>query len=189
MGNTRSHWVRLGISALLCAFVSALATPRDNAAPLQLRKQPIDDSGNAGYAPENYTVCDYSVKYDSLFDLDAAITESGLLAAVAPFTPGIGKLTGGGTLRSDCVAAYALHALIIMMDTAYGNYTSVNDGYDKEFGYYIKYMEKTVPEIIDNVFMFDTSKATATEAMAPVGPGMKCMSSLLHLQATRQVLT
>ena len=179
MGKIRTNWVRLGTSALLWAFVSALTISTDNASLLQLRDDPIDDSADAGFAPENYTACNYNAKYDSLFDLNTAIAGSAVAAGARPIAGGIGKLTGGGTMRSECIVAYGLQALIKMMDTAYDNYTSMNkDGYDKDFDYYIKYMEKTVPEVIDGSLMFDTSKATDTMAMAPVGPGMKCNSFL-----------
>ncbi|KAK3690963.1 Glucan endo-1,3-alpha-glucosidase agn1 [Vermiconidia calcicola] len=169
------RWVCLGTSALLYAFTSGLATPRDLPALAELLDQLVDDPGNAGYAPEDYAVCDYSLEYDSLFDLNAAIASSALTATTGPFAETAGTLAGGGTMRSDCVSAYALHALINMLNTAWANYTSVNDGYDKEFGYYLKYMEETVPEIIDNVFMFDTSTGTILQTfmMPPVGPGMQ----------------
>lgn len=61
-----------------------------------------------------------------------------------------------------------------MLDVAYNNYTVVNKGYDEEFDFYIKYMKKVVPSVLDNSFMFDTSNETPTEAIPPMGPGMKC---------------
>ena len=141
----------------------------------------IDNSGNAGYGPSNYTICNYSAKFDSLFGLNVAIAESGLANATGPFVGGgIGSIFSNLTVRSDCIAVYTLQALLATMDTAYNNYTVVNDGYDKEFGYYITYMEKIVPEVIDGVVMFDAANASAAESMAPVGPGMQCMNPLLN---------
>lgn len=32
-----------------------------------------------------------------------------------------------------------------MLETAYNNYTNVNNGYDELFGYYVKYIERITP--------------------------------------------
>ena len=173
IADMRSRW----ISILLCA-VSALATPMRDVGSLLSRDEPIDDSGDAGYPPENYTICDYSASFNSLFDLNVAIAAAAALGPATGSLGGlVGQMLGGGTLRSDCVSAYAMGAVINMLNSAWANYTTISEGYDKEFGFYIKYMEKTVPSIIDNVFMFDASKATATESIAPVGPGMQCKTA------------
>ena len=148
-----SHWAYLGISILLATCVSAR----------------IDSSGDAGYAPEDYQICNYTATYDSLGDLNLDLAESGVDSIMLDplFTP-------KGTMRTDCVEYYALDALINMLQTAYNNYTVVDDGYDKEFGYYITYMQNLVPEVLQGSFMFDTANATDTMNMAPVGPGMAC---------------
>ena len=164
MRGLSSQLLWLVVSFLLFASVSSLATPGHYTSRLQPRRPKDDgDSINPGIVGlhADYEACDYSVSYETLDDLNADIT---------------GKLSEArGTIRSDCIAVYALDALITMLDTAYKNYTDVNKGYDEEFGYYIKYMEKLVPSILDNSFMFDTSEDTPTMAMSKMGPAMKCM--------------
>jgi chitinase len=113
------------------------------------------DSDDNGYREEDLQLCDYTRKFDTLDDLSAATD----------------------VLRSDCIDFYALQTLITMLDAAYGNYTSVNDGYDEEFGYYVTYIEKLVPSVLDNSFMFDEAHATTTGNIPPAGPGMQCMQS------------
>ncbi|KAG9603067.1 glycoside hydrolase family 6 protein, partial [Aureobasidium melanogenum] len=95
-----------------------------------------DDDDN--YEPEDNNPCDYDLTFDNLEDLNAA----------------------SDGLRAECLAAYALDTLITMLDTAYDNYTSVDDGYDEEFEYYVTYIQKLVPSVLDNSFMFDNKKST-----------------------------
>lgn len=77
-------------------------------------------------------------------------------------------------LQVECLAAYAMSTLISMLDTAYNNYTSVNDGYDEEFGHYVTYIQKLVPTVLDKSFMFDVASETPQEVITPPGPGMSC---------------
>ncbi|THY23807.1 glycoside hydrolase [Aureobasidium pullulans] len=93
---------------------------------------------NDDYLPEDYIPCDYTRAFSDLDDLNAA----------------------SDGLRTECLAAYAMSTLITMLDTAYDNYTSVNDGYDEEFGYYVTYVKKLVPKVLDTSFMFDMKKST-----------------------------
>jgi chitinase len=58
-------------------------------------------------------------------------------------------------LDADCVPLYTLQTLITMLDTTYANYTDVNNGYDDVFGYYVTYMKKLVPLILENDFMWN----------------------------------
>lgn len=122
-----------------------------------------DDDNDEDDAP----VCDYSITFDNLDDLNAA----------------------SGDFVSSCLVVYALETLITMLDTAYANYTSVNDGYDEEFGYYVTYIEKLVPAVLDNNFMFNESITTDTMLIPAPGYGMNCTSLSLPLQATRLLLT
>ena len=160
------HWMLFGISTTLWVLVSALATPIDHATLLLPRS--ADDSSSE-ITVNNYTICDYSVSFNSLSDLNLAIATSELSSPIT------GSIKPKGTMRSDCIAAYALDALINMLDTAYNNYTIINDGYDKEFGFYVTYMRKTVAFALDNSFMFNTSDPATADVIAPLGPGMKCM--------------
>jgi hypothetical protein len=166
----RIHCVPLGLLALLCASVAALATPRDFAVSLEPRSS---DDDLSGFADGNFTVCDYTVTFDTLSDLNLAIATTDLSSPIT------GSLQPKGTMRADCIAAYALQALINMLDTAYNNYTVINDGYDKEFDFYVTYMKKAVAYSLDNTFMFNTSAPTegGGRISAP-GPGMKCTSTL-----------
>ena len=118
-------------------------------------------------------MCDYTVTFDTLADLNLAIATSELSSPIT------GSVKSKGTMRSDCIAAYALGALINMLDTAYNNYTVINNGYDTEFGFYVTYMRKTVAFALDNSFMFNTSDPATADVIAPLGPGMKCMCTEL----------
>lgn len=59
-----------------------------------------------------------------------------------------------------------------MLDTAYTNYTNVNNGYDDMLGYYVKYMMKLVPTILSDDFIFNISTTTQWETMLNLGYGM-----------------
>ncbi|CAD0113390.1 unnamed protein product [Aureobasidium uvarum] len=110
-----------------------------------------DPDGDGFGGDEDFEVCDFSKTFKNLDDLSAA----------------------ADGLRSDCIAVYTLETLITMLDAAYANYTSVNDGYDEEFGYYVTYIKKLVPAVLGNSFMFDESHATKYMAIPPVGTGMQ----------------
>lgn len=109
-----------------------------------------DDDDN--YAPEDYIPCDYTKTFHNLDDLNAA----------------------SAGLRSQCLAAHAMQTLITMLDTAYDNYNSVNNGYDNEFANYVTYVKKLVPTVLDKSFMFNVAKETLYEPISPPGPGMSC---------------
>jgi hypothetical protein len=113
------------------------------------------DSGD----DSDYEVCDYRWTYDNLDKVSAAATNS--------------------DTRSDCLAYYTLQVLIKMLDTAYDNYTNVNNGYDEIFTYYVQYMSDLVPQVLDTSLMFvgDGGNAAGTElvrATPTIGEGMNC---------------
>ena len=166
----RSPFILLGVGAILLKLTSSIALPGLDTVTVLPRD---NEDGDDGFAPDNFKVCDYTVSFDTLFDLGAAITASDLV------TPITSPVKFEGTKRSDCIAAYALKSLITMLDKAYNNYTMVNDGYDEEFDFYVTFMEKTVAFALDNTFMFNTKDETSTENIAPLGPGMKCEDLLL----------
>jgi chitinase len=60
-----------------------------------------------------------------------------------------------------CVAQATLQTLMTMMDKAYANYTDINNGYDDVFPYYVTYMNKLIPEIIENAFMWNMTTTDA----------------------------
>lgn len=62
-----------------------------------------------------------------------------------------------------------------MLDVAYADYNSVNDGYDEEYGYYVTYMKKLVPSVLDNIFMFDRASTTTNMNIPVTGEGMQCV--------------
>ncbi|KAJ5195437.1 uncharacterized protein N7498_008875 [Penicillium cinerascens] len=109
---------------------------------------------DSGY-DDDYQLCDYSWTYDSLEELSSAATD----------------------MRTDCVAFYTLKVLIKMLDTAYDNFTNVNNGYDEMFTYYVEYMNDLVPQILYTKLMFvgDGGNPAGTElvgAMPVFGEGM-----------------
>ncbi|KAJ5248888.1 hypothetical protein N7468_000339 [Penicillium chermesinum] len=65
-----------------------------------------------------------------------------------------------------------LDSLNSMLDTAYANYTAVNNGYDELYGYYVKYMEKLVPEVLSYEFMFNLSETGKHAPTPKPGIGM-----------------
>jgi len=127
----------------------------------------IEQDSNKG--DDQSTFCDYTVSFDSLADLQTAIDAKP------------GSSGAKGTIRTDCIAAYALEALISMLDTAYNNYTIVNDGYNKEFGYYIAYMKNVVTTTLNDVLMFDVSDDNSLQVLPALGPGMQCTSCVADL--------
>ncbi|KAH2378148.1 hypothetical protein KXV98_005294 [Aspergillus fumigatus] len=50
-----------------------------------------------------------------------------------------------------CMPMYAMQVLMDTLNTALRNYTDVNNGYDENFGYYVKYLRGMVPEVINKV--------------------------------------
>lgn len=111
---------------------------------------------SSGYDDNSdFALCDYTLTFNSLDDLSAA----------------------SGSLRSDCIAAYTMQVLIDMLNTAYANYTDVNNGYDDMFGYYVTYIEDLVPEILKAGFMFnitDNQHWDTIGFLPDLGYGMNC---------------
>lgn len=119
------------------------------------------DAEDSGYDDtDDFTFCDYSLRFASLDDLSAA----------------------SDSLRSDCIPVYAMQVLIDMLDTAYANYTDVNNGYDDLFGYYVTYIDKLVPDILQDAFMFnitsDDENWKNVGALPLLGYGMNCTNPL-----------
>ncbi|KAJ5238541.1 hypothetical protein N7468_003160 [Penicillium chermesinum] len=83
----------------------------------------------------DYPACDYSQTFSDLDALSAA----------------------SGDMRVDCLAGITLQTLTTMLQTAYDNYTDVNNGYDELFGYYVTYMENLVPTVLENELMMTDS--------------------------------
>lgn len=119
-----------------------------------------------GFGGADYEICDFSLTFQGLDDLSAA----------------------AGNMRSDCIAAYTLQVLIDMLDTAYNNYTNVSNGYDDLFGYYVTYIGKLVPAILEDNFMWNMSTSggpdMGTGALPNVGYGMNCTTPYLSYLVT-----
>lgn len=126
-----------------------------------------EDTDDYGFGFDDFEVCDFSKTYKDLDNLSDA----------------------SKSLRTDCIAVYTLETLITMLDAAYADYKSVDDGYDKEFGYYVTYMKKVVPSVLGNSFMFDESHATSALHIPPLGPGMKCIDDTLLTLRVVSMLT
>ncbi|KAE9573163.1 Glucan 1,3-beta-glucosidase [Colletotrichum fructicola] len=54
-----------------------------------------------------------------------------------------------GSFPDYCVALYATQILYRMVDTTLENYTSVDNGYDSKFDYYVKYTKEMIPTQLD----------------------------------------
>jgi hypothetical protein len=113
-----------------------------------------DDDDAINFSDDDYQVCDFSLTFTDLDALNSAASG----------------------LRVECIQIYALDTLINMLNTAYSNYTSVNDGYDEEFDNYVTYIQKLVPAMLDNSFMFDQSKTTESMEVPASGDGLNCTS-------------
>lgn len=112
----------------------------------------LDQAEEDQFNGETGISCDYSQKFN---DLDALNTAA-------------------SNYEAACLSVYSLQALISMLDTAYDNYTSVNDGYDEEFGYYMTYIKNLVPVVLDTNFMFNGTNKANPGAFPPLGYGMNC---------------
>ncbi|KAG8163304.1 hypothetical protein KVR01_006601 [Diaporthe batatas] len=82
-------------------------------------------------------------------------------------------LLGASDLPVHCVAQMTLDTLIKMLDDAYNHYTDVNNGYDEMFGYYVTYIEKIVPAVLDNAFMWNMSITNQNALVPEIGYGMQ----------------
>lgn len=80
----------------------------------------------------------------------------------------------GGSIPDYCVAPMTLDTLLAMLDTAYNNYTNVDNGYDEMFGYYVTYIEKIVPAVLENAFMWNMSITEDNALIPEIGYGMQC---------------
>ena len=64
-----------------------------------------------------------------------------------------------------------------MFNIAISNYTNVNNGYNRLFGYYVTYIEKVVPYMLTNAFMWNISITGAYQPFPEIGYGMQCTFS------------
>ncbi|KAI0120607.1 hypothetical protein BJ170DRAFT_600500 [Xylariales sp. AK1849] len=79
-----------------------------------------DDTNAACFASPK---CDYALSYATLEDLDAA----------------------SGSWPAECLSYYILGTLNNLLSKALDNYTSVDDGYDSVYNYYVKAVKNEVP--------------------------------------------
>ncbi|KAK6223391.1 hypothetical protein LQW54_000509 [Pestalotiopsis sp. IQ-011] len=70
--------------------------------------------------------CDYSLSYATLEDLDGA----------------------SGSWPAECLSYYMLGTLNNLLSEALDNYTSVNDGYDSVYNYYVKAVKNEIPSAL-----------------------------------------
>ncbi|KAI1080982.1 hypothetical protein F5B20DRAFT_579808 [Whalleya microplaca] len=116
----------------------------------------IGDEDGDDDEKEDFVVCDYGLAFSSLDDLSSK----------------------AGGLRTDCISVYTLRVLIDMLNVAYSNYTDVDNGYDDMFGYYVSYITKLVPSILEKNLIWDGSTTgldtiTGQDSTIPkVGPVM-----------------
>ncbi|KAL3462744.1 glycoside hydrolase superfamily [Aspergillus heterothallicus] len=88
-----------------------------------------------------------------------------------PYLEGLQTAQEAGAIPDHCVAQMTLDTLMWMLDTAYDNYTDVNNGYDEMFEYYVKYIEKVVPSVLENAFMWNMSITGSNQLVPEIGPG------------------
>jgi chitinase len=106
----------------------------------------------------DYPSCDFSQSFNTLDELHAA----------------------SGGMRSDCVSVFTLQTLVTMLNVAYDNYTDINNGYDELFDYYVTYMEKLVPTILETELMMTDdggSQAKLSSVSPKFGEGASCKKS------------
>jgi hypothetical protein len=92
-----------------------------------------------------------------------------------PYLEGLQTAQVAGAIPDHCVAQMTLDTLIWMLDTSYSNYTDVNNGYDEMFDYYVKYIEKVVPAVLENAFMWNMSITGDNQLIPEIGPGFNCI--------------
>lgn len=76
-------------------------------------------------------LCDNGLHFDTLDDLQAH----------------------SGSLPRPCAGMYALDTLGKMLHKAYANYTDVNNGYDKKFDAYVRYVKHMIPSALDSFML------------------------------------
>nr|OQO24051.1 hypothetical protein B0A51_05021 [Rachicladosporium sp. CCFEE 5018] len=138
--------VQQSSSTVSASRTSTISSPSSTAS------NTVDNDDNL--ANDDSPSCDYTLTWNNLDDL--------------------GAVADG--LDEYCLAIYTLATLITMFDTAYDNYTAVNTDYDSQFGYYVTYMIKLIPSVLDNQFMFDQSSTTEQHHIPVPGPGMNFFS-------------
>ncbi|KAL4739555.1 glycoside hydrolase superfamily [Aspergillus similis] len=72
-----------------------------------------------------------------------------------------------------CLAPLTMNTLLNRLQTAYDNYTDVNNGYDEMFEYYVKYIEKVVPSVLTYAFMWNWSITEQNQLIPEIGYGME----------------
>lgn len=92
---------------------------------------------------------------------------------VFPYLEGLQTAVDSGNIPEHCIAEMTLGTLIWMLDRAYGNYTDVNNGYDEMFDYYVKYIEKIIPSVLNNAFMLNMSTTRDGQLIPDDGYGMQ----------------
>lgn len=92
-----------------------------------------------------------------------------------PYLEGLQTGIDSGIVPKRCIPQMTLDTLISELDMAYDNYTEVDNGYDEMFEFYVKYMEKLVPSVLEHAFMFNTSITEDPNYTVPKpGDGMHC---------------
>ncbi|OBT68746.1 hypothetical protein VE03_02225 [Pseudogymnoascus sp. 23342-1-I1] len=97
-------------------------------------------------------ICDKSLEFSSLDTLQAAT----------------------GTFPEVCTDAYAIGALSSMLGASVANFTTINDGYDDVWGYYVKYVKQMIPSALYE-FMRGPSANNPSG-----GPGNKFFTCVQH---------
>lgn len=141
-----------------------------------------DDSDSLSFtdadadAQAESSTCDYTQTFNTLDDLNNYLAPPKVHNEISR----LDRMSG------DCSAYHSLKTLINMLDKAYSDYQSVDNGYDDLFKIYKDYMHDSTPNLITNGLMF-TDKANPSGTPFHVdGPGIKCR---YHNRAIDHMLT
>ncbi|KFY09866.1 hypothetical protein V492_05322 [Pseudogymnoascus sp. VKM F-4246] len=134
--------------AIAHPFWSALGAFIDHSETQLLVCAGDDDSEECLVEP----ICDKSLEFSSLDTLQAAT----------------------GTFPEVCTDAYAIGALSSMLGTSVANFTTINDGYDDVWGYYVRYVKQMIPSALYE-FMRGPSANNPSG-----GPGDKFFTCVQH---------
>ncbi|KAI0191619.1 hypothetical protein F4808DRAFT_476023 [Astrocystis sublimbata] len=77
-----------------------------------------------------------------------------------------------GSVPNRCVAQMTLDTIGRLVDKSYKDYNDVNNGYDEMWGYYVKYIEKIVPDTLSYAFMWNMSSTPEKQRWPNRGFGM-----------------
>lgn len=116
-------------------FWSALAAYLGDAAPEVIGCADNDTSDACSIS----AYCDYTLVFTTLDAIQAA--------------------SAAGTINDVCISYYTLQTLSATLDGAISKYTSVDQGYDNLFKYYVEYVKNMVPDALSQFMALSTPRS------------------------------